>query len=143
MIKPITLALLAGGALVAADSAWTAVLHPQNNSTVEGTADVKATTDSTMLMTVDIRNTTAGTTYTAVLYNGTCASPGGMVDEGTVYKKVVGDSTAVARSETALRIKTLTPDAHLIQVHAQTDEQKTETTPLGPVVACGDLKVVR
>ena len=141
MMKYLALAVLAGGA-VAGDVVWNATLHPQNNATVEGTADVRPVKpgDSTVMMSVRLRNTTAGTTYTSAIHNGTCASPGGIVGDGTEYPRVLADSTEVIRSESIVRVKPFAEGDHSVQVHAQPDRQITATTPLGPMVACGDLK---
>ena len=145
MIKSWALALLAGGTMVAADSAWNATLTPQNNATVEGTVELKGTggPDTTMMMSVQLRNVTAGITYTTVVHNGTCAAPGGIVGDGAAYPRVLADSTAIIRGESRIYARPFTEGERSAQVHAQPERQITNTTPLGPVVACGDLKPVK
>jgi hypothetical protein len=139
MIKAIALALMAGGTVVAADSAWKASLHPTNNSKVEGSADVKANgTDATM-MSVKIKNASAGTTYAWHMHSGTCAAGGPVVGDAMAYPKLTADSTGVGRSEATISVSPPASGDHSIHVHAPSPDAMKP----GLEVACGDLKPVR
>ena len=140
MIKTITLALLAGGSVVAAsDSAWKATLNPSNDSKVEGSAEVKANgTDSTM-MSVKIKNATAATTYAWHMHSGDCAAGGPVVGAADAYPQVTTDSTGMGRSEATVKVAPPATGPHSIHVHAPS----TDPAKPGAEVACGDLKPVR
>ena len=139
MIKALALALLAGGTVVAADSAWKATLHSSNDSKIEGSAEVKANgTDSTM-MSVKIKNATAGTTYAWHMHSGTCSAGGPVVGDAAAYPKVTADSTGVGRSEGTIKVAPPASGDHSIHVHAPSPD----SAKAGLEVACGDLKPVR
>ena len=139
MIKPIVLALVAGGTLVAADSAWKASLDSQNGSKVSGSAEVKAkSTDSTM-MSVKIKNGMAATVYAWHMHNGSCTAGGDVVGVATAYPQITTDSTGEGRSEASLAVAPPNTGAYSVHVHAPSTDSKA----IGQTVACGDLKAVK
>jgi hypothetical protein len=139
MFKPLVLALVAGGTLVAVDSAWKATLDPQNGSKVSGAAEVKAKGSDSTMMLVKIKNGTAATTYAWHMHNGTCAAGGDVVGVATAYPQITTDSAGEGRSETSLAVAPPATGSFSVHVHAPS----TDSKQVGQTVACGDLKAVK
>ena len=128
------IALAATAMLTLTVKEWSAVIQPQNGSTVSGTATVEPRTGDSLVVSIRIKGAKTGDVNPWHVHTGGCDSSGAVLGEAARYTamNIKSDQTG----EATARVKTLLTVGvpYSVNVHRSPSDMG--------VIACGNLRPI-
>jgi hypothetical protein len=128
------IALAAMAALTLTFKEWSAVIQPQNGSTVSGTATATPTMGDSLVVTIRIKGAIAGDVNPWHLHSGGCDSSGAVIGDPSRYAAM--NIAASQTGEATARVKALLTVGvpYSVNVHRSPGDMG--------VIACGNLRPI-
>ena len=113
---------------------WSAVLNPQNGSTVSGTATVVPLVGDSLVVNIRIKGATAGNLNPWHVHSGGCDSSGAVLGDPSRYAPMTVGADQSAQATARVKAMLAVGVPYSINVHRSSGDMS--------VVACGNLRPI-
>ena len=113
---------------------WSAVLSPQNGSTVSGTATVVPLTGDTLLVNIRIKGAKAGGVNAWHVHSGGCDSSGAVLGDPSRYAAMTVGADQSGQATARVKALLTVGVPYSINVHRSPSDMS--------VIACGNLRPI-